>query len=91
MRMYTIMLNCQMALDEALYHLADKAGIKLFSMHTLRHTFTTRAIEANMNPKTLQVILGHSDVSITMNLYVYVTEDEKIKQMKKVEEAICIG
>ena len=77
--------------DEALYHLADKAGIKRFSMHTLRHTFATRAIEANMNPKTLQVILGHSDVSITMGLYVHVTEDEKIKQMKKFEEAICIG
>lgn len=77
--------------DEALYHLADKAGIKRFSMHTLRYTFATRAIEANMNPKTLQVILGHSDVTATMNLYVHVTEDEKIKQMKKFEQAICMG
>ncbi|MBD5116100.1 MAG: tyrosine-type recombinase/integrase [Ruminococcaceae bacterium] len=69
-------LNCQMVLNQML---------------ALRHTFATRAIEANMNPKTLQVILGHSDVSITMGLYVHVTEDEKIKQMKKFEEAICIG
>lgn len=79
------------AYDEVLYHLADKAGMKRFSMHTLRHTFATRAVEANMNPKALQVILGHSNVSLTMGLYVHVTEDEKIKQMKKFEESICIG
>lgn len=33
----------------------------------------TRCIEANMRPETLQVILGHSNVGIIMNLYVHVT------------------
>ncbi len=38
-----------------------------------------------MNPKTLQVILGHSSVNITMNLYCHVTEDTLISEMSKFE------
>ena len=36
---------------------------KLLTPHTLRHTFTTRCIERGMNPKTVQVFLGHSGVN----------------------------
>jgi len=71
--------------DSALFKLCDKAGITRFSMHVLRHTMATRCIEGNMRPKTLQVILGHSNISITMNLYVHVTEDEKVKELEKIE------
>lgn len=63
--------------DTALFKICDKAGIKRFSMHVLRHTFATRCIEAGMLPKTLQKILGHSNIGITMNLYVHITEEEK--------------
>ncbi len=73
--------------DTALYKLAEKAGLEHFSMHTLRHTFATRCIEAGMRPKTLQEILGHANIGITMNLYVHNTEDEKEKEIKKFEEA----
>ena len=51
------------------------------SPHTLRHSFATRCIEAGMKPKVLQEILGHSDISITMNTYVTIQEDEKRRQM----------
>ncbi len=77
--------------DTALYKLADKVGIPRFSMHTLRHTFATRAIEAGMKPKTLQEILGHANIGVTMNLYVHITEDEKEKEIKKFEQAFKIG
>lgn len=73
--------------DTALYKLTEKAGIEHFSMHTLRHTFATRCIEAGMRPKTLQGILGHANIGVTMNLYVHNTEDEKEKEIKKFEEA----
>lgn len=43
-----------------------------------------------MRPKTLQVILGHSNVGITMNLYVHVTEDERKKEVQKIEGALKI-
>lgn len=77
--------------DSAIYKIADKAGIPRFSMHTLRHTFATRAIEAGMKPKTLQEILGHANIGVTMNLYVHITEDEKEKEIKKFEQAFKIG
>jgi integrase len=74
--------------DTALFKICDKAGIRRFSMHVLRHTFATRCIEADMRPKTLQRLLGHSSIQITMNLYVHVTEEEKQKEMDLVAEAL---
>ena len=53
--------------------------------HTLRHTFATRCIERGMNPKTLQIILGHSTIQLTMNLYCHVTDDMLISEMSKFE------
>lgn len=76
------------AYDTKLFYYCDKANIKRFSMHTLRHTFATRCIEAGMKPKTLQMILGHSNIGITMNLYVHITEDEKIKELEMVEKML---
>ena len=63
--------------DTMLRKLCEKNGLPNFSMHVLRHTFATRCIEAGMKPKTLQTILGHSNISITMNRYVHTTEEEK--------------
>lgn len=74
--------------DSNLFKICDKAGIDRFSMHVLRHTFATRCIEAGMKPKTLQKLLGHSSIQITMNLYVHVTEDEKKKEIELVAEAL---
>lgn len=68
-----------------LYRLAQKAGVDRLSPHVFRHTFATRCIEAGMRPKTLQKILGHSSIHITMNLYVHVLEEEKTKEMEKFE------
>ena len=74
--------------DTMLFKLCDKAEIPRFSMHILRHTFATRCIEAGMKPKTLQTILGHSNIGITMNLYVHTTEDEKLSEMDLVAERL---
>jgi len=61
------------------------AGIERFSSHAFRDTFATRAVESGMQPKTLQEILGHADIGITMNLYAHVMEDTKRIQMTAVE------
>lgn len=71
--------------DRYLEKICDKAGIERISMHILRHTFATRCIESGMKPKTLQKILGHANISMTMDLYVHVTEDEKETEMQKFE------
>lgn len=78
------------AYDSTLSNLCDKAGIRRFSMHVLRHTMATRCIEGGMRPKTLQVILGHSNVGITMDLYVHVTEDERIKEIERIESTLKV-
>ena len=74
--------------DTALFKICDKAKIPRFSMHILRHTFVTRCIEAGMKPKILQMLLGHSNIGITMNLYVHTIEEEKKKEMDLVAEAL---
>jgi len=43
--------------------------------HILRHTFCTRLANKNMNPKSLQYIMGHSNISITLNLYAHASLD----------------
>ena len=69
--------------------IADKHdGFKPLTPHTLRHTFATRCIERGMNPKTVQVIMGHSSVNITMNLYCHVTEDTLFSEMQKFESGV---
>lgn len=74
--------NIQKVIDKKL--LTEVAGINKFSMHVLRHTLATRCIEGGMMPKTLQKILGHSNIGITMNLYVHITEEEKQKEISMV-------
>lgn len=76
--------------DTALFKICDKVGIKRFSMYVLRHTFATRCIEVGMMLKTLQKILGHSNIGITMNLYVHITEEEKHKEIELVAGALKV-
>ena len=68
-------------IDREIKRICKKAGIEPFTMHALRATFATRAIESGMNPKTLQEILGHSDFCITMSLYGHCLPNTKKREM----------
>lgn len=57
-------------------------------MHSLRHTFATRCIENGVQPKALQMILGHSTLSITMDLYVHVTDEQSFLEMEKMNKPL---
>ena len=65
-----------------LYKICESAGIKPFCMHALRHTFATRCIERGVKPKALQKILGHSNLSTTMDTYVHVTDESLEEAME---------
>ncbi len=66
----------------------DGKEISPFTFHSLRHTFATRAIENGMNPQTLKAILGHSSLSMTMDLYSHVMEDTKVQEMEKMRNML---
>ena len=51
--------------------LAGRLGVPLTKFHGLRHTFATRCIESNCDCKTVSSILGHANISTTLNLYVH--------------------
>ena len=55
----------------------DEAGIPKRNFHALRHSFATRCIEAGFDPKTVSVLLGHSSIKTTLNLYVHPGFDKK--------------
>ncbi|MDE7327549.1 MAG: tyrosine-type recombinase/integrase [Lachnospiraceae bacterium] len=50
---------------------------KSFTPHTLKHTFVSNCNANGMNPKTLQKIMGHSTLQITMDLYRHVLDETK--------------
>jgi len=54
-----------------------------FNFHTIRHTFATRCIEAGVDVKTLSEILGHANVSTTLNIYVHPSMEIKRNQIEK--------
>ena len=73
------------AVNQDIARICKAAGIEKFTAHAFRDTFATRCIESGMQPKTLQEILGHTDISMTMNLYAHVMEETKIQQMQAVK------
>ena len=61
----------------------QKAKIEDHTFHALRHTFATRCIELGFDVKTLSEIMGHSNISITMQRYVHPSMEQKRAQMNK--------
>ncbi|QAT43115.1 site-specific integrase [Aminipila luticellarii] len=55
----------------------SKAGVQDRKFHAIRHTFATRALELGIDIKTLSEILGHSNVSITLNIYAHSLMEQK--------------
>lgn len=52
--------------------------------HVCRHTFCSKMAKSGMNPKSLQYIMGHADISVTLNTYTHVNFDDAAEEMKRV-------
>ena len=59
-----------------------------FFCHSLRHTFTTRLVEAGVNIKVVQNVLGHADFSTTMDIYTDVTKELKQSEFGDLESKL---
>lgn len=72
------------------YHkIMKSAGVTDVNFHALRHSFATRCIECGVDVKSLSEILGHSNVSVTLNTYVHSSMDLKKMQIEKLNNLIA--
>ena len=54
--------------------------------HICRHTYCSNMAKAGMNPKTLQYLMGHSDIGVTLNTYTHLKYDDARKEVQKMTE-----
>lgn len=72
--------------DICAYNVRKKLGFE-FDFHTLRHTHATMLAESGINPKALQLRLGHEKIETTLNRYIHATEsmiDESVEVFEKI-------
>jgi integrase len=77
--------------QDIFYKLIKEAGIPGANFHCLRHTFATRALEAGIPAKTVSEILGHSNISTTLDLYSHVSLDLKKESMEKLADLFTVN
>lgn len=79
----TSSLNCiePRAYRKHYYSILKKLKIKTINFHSLRHTFATNCINYGIDYKTVSELLGHSNINITLNLYVHPNLSQKKKCM----------
>ena len=64
-----------------------KVQLPKITSHVCRHTFCSNMAKSGMNPKTLQYIMGHSDISITPDTYTHIKFDDAKEDFDRVMEA----
>ena len=86
---YRIIRDCNDAQFEKSEH--PEVLLPHFSCHNLRHTFTTRMVEAGVNVKVIQDALGHKDIQTTLNIYADVTKELRKSEFEGLDEFFKAG
>lgn len=66
------------------YNSIYKVQLPKITPHVCRHTFCSKMAKSGMNPKTLQYIMGHSDISVTLNTYSHVGFEDAKEELSRV-------
>lgn len=69
------------------YNKIYKVQMPCITPHVCRHTFCSKMAKSGMNPKTLQYIMGHSDISVTLNTYTHIRFEDAKEELAKVVNA----
>lgn len=70
-------------IDRTFRQILTAAGIEQSSgVHSLRHTFASMLFKKGVDPKTVSEILGHSDVTVTYNIYIHLIQEQKAKAIE---------
>ena len=67
------------------YNNTYKVQMPVITPHVCRHTYCSNMAKSGMNPKTLQYLMGHSDIGVTLNVYTHVGLDDAEKELKKMQ------
>ncbi len=70
------------------YNKVYKVQMPKITPHVCRHTYCSHCASSGMNPKHLQYLMGHSDISVTLNTYTHVDFDNVKKEVKNLEKAV---
>lgn len=68
------------------YNKIYKIQMPKVTPHVCRHTFCSNMAKSGMNPKTLQYIMGHSDIAVTLNVYTHLGFEDAEEEMLKVAD-----
>lgn len=85
---FYITSNSSKPIEPRTYRVYFKKVLQLLDLpviwfHSTRHSFATRLIESNADVKTVSVILGHSNIATTLNLYVHPNDEQKKNSIEK--------
>lgn len=69
------------------YNKIYKVQMPVVTPHVARHTFCSNMAKSGMNPKTLQYIMGHSEIGVTLNTYTHLGYEDAEEEMQKVVDA----
>ena len=69
------------------YNSIYKVQMPKITPHVCRHTFCSNMAKSGMNPKTLQYIMGHSDIGVTLNTYTHIGFEDAQEELQRVANA----
>ena len=69
------------------YNSIYKMQMPKVTPHVCRHTFCSNMAKSGMNPKTLQYLMGHSDIGVTLNTYTHIGYDDAKEELERVANA----
>ena len=69
------------------YNSIYRVQLPKITPHVCRHTYCSNMAKSGMNPKVLQYLMGHSDISVTLNTYTHLKLDDAKEEMEKLAKA----
>lgn len=81
----TSLVNDEFKLMLEKYDIVDESIKGNVTVHSLRHTYATRCVEAGASPKVLQKLLGHANIKVTLDTYTDVFESFQTESVQKVD------
>ena len=70
------------------YNKIYKVQMPKVTPHVCRHTFCSNMAKSGMNPKTLQYIMGHSDIGVTLNTYTHLGYEDAEEEMQELDSKV---